>query len=171
MKRSLKTIASQLTEADIQELMRLKRTGGKKVVSLQKKRDKLAADLAKVEAQLAQLTGEEAPKARRGRKPGSGKTAGRKPAVRKKAAAPAAAKGKKKVAGKRGGKINLTATVRDIINQAGSPQRARDIVEALPGKGVKVKDTADMRKRISVVLASQKNSFEQVSRGMYQVKS
>ena len=161
MKKNLKTIASQLTEDDIQELMRLKRTGGKKAVALQKKRDKLAADLAKVEAQLAELTGDVVAKPRRGRKPAARKTA-----------APAKAKAGKKTTGARRGKrrVNLTATVRDIITQAGSPQRARDIVDALPGMGVKVKDIADMRKRISVVLASQKNSFEQVSRGMYQIK-
>ncbi len=44
------------------------------------------------------------------------------------------------------------------------------MVEGLPDVGVKVKNEADMKKRVSVVLASQKNYFEQVQRGVYQLK-
>lgn len=154
MKRKLATIAKELSEEDIQELIRLKRTDDKKVVALRKKRDKLAADLAKAEAELAKLTGEEAPK--------------RKRAPRKQGAKPGPKKG-----AKRGGRrrVNFTAAVREVFARAGAPLRAAEVVEQLPGVGIKVKDVADMKKRVSVVLASQKNSFEQVERGVYQVKS
>lgn len=153
MKRKLKTIAQQLSESDIQELLRLKKMDDKRVVALQKKRDKLAADLTRVEAQIAKLTGDvEAPK-RRGRKPGPAKTAG-----------------SGKTGGRRTRKVNLSATVREIFSRAGTPLKARDVVDALPEMGVKVKNVSDMRKRISVVLAAQKNYFEQVERGVYQLK-
>lgn len=158
MNRKLKNIAAKLSEADIQELIRIKKLGDKRAVTLRKKRDKLAADLAKIDAELAKITGEPAAApAKPGRR-------GRKPA----AAAPAkAAKGGKKKSRRR---TNLTGAVRDILTKAGEPLRASQVVDALPEAGIKVADVSDMRKRISVVLASQKKTFEQVSRGMYQLK-
>ena len=153
MKRKLATIAKELSEEDIQELIRLKRTDDKKVVALRKKRDRLAAALAKADAELAKVSGEAAPVKR---------------AARKQRAKPGP-----KAGSKRGGKrrVNFTAAVREVFAQAKGPLRAAEVVEALPGVGVKVKDVADMKKRVSVVLASQKNSFEQVERGVYQIKS
>lgn len=160
MKRKLASIAKQLSESDIQELMRLKKLGDKKVVTLQKKRDKLAADLEKLDAELAAILGTDTETPKRGRR-------GRKPAAVKKAAT-GKPRGRRKGATSRNN--NLSAAVREIFANAGQPLKARDVVDALPGVGVKVKDLADMRKRISVVLASQKNHFEQVSRGLYQLK-
>lgn len=154
MNRKLQNIAQRLSENDIHELLRLKKMGDKKVVALQKKRDKLAADLAKAEAQLAKLLGDAPAKPRRGRKPGT-----------KKAAAPAAGRKKRKSS-----RVNLSAAVREVFARAGAPLRAREVVDALPDVGVKVKDVTDMRKRVSVVLASQKSYFEQVERGVYQLK-
>jgi hypothetical protein len=155
MKRTLASIAKSLSEEDIQELIRLKKTDDKKVVSLRRKRDKIAAALAAIEAEIAKLGGEAAP-AKRGRRKGA--KLGRKPGP--------------KPGAKRGGKrrVNFTAVVRDVFAQAGQPLRAAEVVEKLPEAGIKVKDPADMKKRVSVVLASQKNSFEQVSRGVYQLK-
>lgn len=160
MKRKLAAIAKQLSEDDIQELMRLKKMGDKRVVALQKKRDRLAASLESVDSELADLLGSETAAPKRGRR-------GRKPAAAKSPAV-------KKVAGRRRGKParnnNLSAAVREVFGRAGAPLKAREVVEALPSVGMKVKNEADMRKRISVVLASQKNHFEQVSRGVYQLR-
>lgn len=161
MKRKLQSIAMQLSESDIQELIRLKKMGDKRVVALQKKRDKLASDLAKVEAQLSKLVGDaEAPRRGRPRKSaGPAKTAG------------GAKTGARKKAGRTKSKrLNLSAAVREAFSRAGTPLKARDIVDALPAAGIKVKNVSDMRKRVSVVLASQKNHFEQVERGVYQLK-
>lgn len=47
--------------------------------------------------------------------------------------------------------------------------RAADIVDKLPGFGYKVKDVAATRKRVSIVLATQKKNFEQVGRGLYRI--
>lgn len=167
MKRTLKSIAMQLSEDDIQELIRFRKVGGKKVIALQKKRAKLAADLEKIDAQLARMTGEaEAPK--RGRRPGKAK-----PGRPAKAKTEKAAKtpGKKAVGRpKKSRRVNLSAAVREVFSRAGTPLKAKDVVDALPEVGIKVANVADMRKRISVVLASQKNSFEQVERGVYQLK-
>lgn len=152
MKKKLQSIAMQLSESEIQELVRLKKMGDKKLVSLNKKRDKIVAQLEAVDAEIAAALGAEAPVRKR--------RAGRKPAAVK---APA----KKK---KRGGRVNLSVAVREIFSQAGTPLKAKDVVDALPDAGIKVRDVAAMRKRISVVLASQKNHFEQVERGVYQLK-
>lgn len=160
MKRSLKSIALQLSDSDVQELLRLRKTEGKKVVALQKKRDKLTADLAKVEQQIARLTGEavfETAKPKRGRKPAAEK-AGTKV-------------GAKTVGRKRRGKrMNISAAVREVFAKMDEPLRASQVVDALPDVGLPVKDVQAMRKRISVVLASQKNRFEQVDRGVYRLR-
>jgi hypothetical protein len=157
MKRKLATIAKELSEEDIQELIRLKKTGDKRVVALRRKRDKIAAALEKVEAELAGLLPDEAP-AKRGAKRG-GKKRGAKPGPK-----PGAKRGAKR-------NVNFTAAVRDVLVQAGQPLRAAEVVERLPAAGIKVKDVTDMKKRVSVILASQKNSFEQVERGVYQIKA
>lgn len=154
MKRKLASIAKSLTEADIQELIHLKKMGDKRVVALTRKRDRVAANLEKIEAELAELTGVAAP-GKRGRKRRTGAKPGPKPGTR------------------RGGKrrINFTAVVRDVLTKAGQPLRAAEVVERLPEAGVKVKDVTDMKKRVSVIFASQKNSFQQVERGKYQIKA
>ncbi len=160
MKRKLATIAKSLSEEDIQELIRLKKTDDKRVVSLRKKRDKVAATLEKLDAEIAALTGGAAPAGRgrrRGAKPGpkpGSKKPGPKPGMKK-----------------RGRRVNFTAAVRDILSKADQPLRAAEVVERLPEAGIKVKDATEMKKRVSVILASQKNSFEQVERGKYQLKA
>ncbi len=150
MKKKLQSMASQLSERDIQELLRIKRLGGKRAVALQKKRDKLATELARIERELEELTGETLPplKRTRGRKPGRPKATGRSPR-----------------------RNNLSAAVREVFKKSGKPLKASDVVDGLPEFGVKVKDVADMRKRISVVLASQKAYFKPVERGVYKLIS
>ena len=166
MKRNLKSIAMKLTDSDIQELIRLRKQGDKKTVALRKKRDKLAAELARVDAQLAkagvEIDAGEAQPAPRGRKP-----RGRPASTAKKAATKTSASGRKG----RKPRTNLSAAVREVFARAGGPLKASQVVDGLPEAGIKVKSVPEMRKRISVVLASQKNYFEQVERGVYQLRS
>lgn len=167
MNKKLQSIAQQLTESDIQELIRLKKQGSKKTIALRKKRDKLAAELARIDAQLEKADGDAGADAAKPAR--TGRRGRRKAAVAKPAKAPA--KAKKAGARKGGRRQNLSAAVREVFAQAGTPLKASQVVDGLPTAGVKVKNVADMRKRISVVLASQKNHFEQVERGVYQLKS
>jgi DNA-binding transcriptional MerR regulator len=75
--QNLTRLANKLSLADIKALLTAKRKlsaqGAKQAASLQKKRDKLAASLAKLDKQLAALGPESAanpaPKRRRARKP------------------------------------------------------------------------------------------------------
>ena len=163
MRKNLETIASKLSESDLQEIIRLKKKESKKSMALHKKRERLAVRLAKIDEQLGQLTGEvpagkrSVPK-RRGRKPG------RKPAAGK------AKTLLKKVGRRRGRRVNLTAAVRGIFEQASNPLKAKEVVAALPAAGIKVKDVASMRKRISNILATQKKYFAQVERGLYRFR-
>lgn len=142
MSRKLKSIAMQLSDSDIQEIIRIKKSDGKKVEELRKKRDRLASQLAALDAQIIKLTGE-APA----------------PVARKRGAPTRAA---------RKTKINFVAKMREVFEQTNEPMRAREIVEALPGVGVKIKDAAYTRKRVSVALATNK-CFEQVERGVYRL--
>lgn len=163
MKNNLQSIAMRLSESEIQELVRLKKMGDKKVVELRKRRDKLAAELARLDARLEKMAGgaveaKPAP-ARRGRKPAAEKAEAKAP------------RGRKVAARKGGRRLNISAAVRKVFQQAGTPLKASQVVDGLPEAGLKVKNVSDMRKRVSVVLASQKNHFEQVERGVYQLKS
>lgn len=170
MKRKLQSIAAQLSEDDIQEIIRIKKTSDKRSVSLMRKRDKLAAQLAALDAELAKIAGKPVAAAT------TGKRRGRKPGVKAATAEAATAKtGKKKVAtrGRKasaGRRNNFSAAVREVFSQAGSPLKASQVVDGLPTVGVKVKDVSDMRKRVSVVLAQHKNYFEQVERGVYRLR-
>lgn len=141
----------QLSDSDIQELIRIRKSGGKKVETLRKKQDKLTAQLAAVKAEIAKLTGEAAPAT----------VAAAEPQPRR--------RGAPKGGTRRGGRVNFVAKMREVLTNAGTPLRARDIVESLPTVGVKVKDIPYTRKRVSVALATNK-CFEQVSRGIYQLK-
>lgn len=152
MKRNLKNIAAKLSEADIQELIQLKKMGDKKTVALIRKRDRLAAQLEVIEAELAKIEGKPVQK-RRGRPAGKGR-AGR-PARR----------GRKSVGG-----VNFSAAVREAFAKSGEPLRAKQVVELLPEFGVKVTDPSDARKRVSIVLAQHKKYFEQVERGVYRLR-
>lgn len=171
MKSKLLSLAKRLSDNDVKELLRLRRLEDRKSIGLRKRRDKLAAEIARIDAQLAKLGGEEEaePEARPRARKGAAKKRGRKPGVAaaaaKKTAAPRGRKG-----GKKGRRQNLSAAVRQVFTNAGEPLKASQVVDALPGVGVAVKDVAEMRKRISVVLASQKNHFETVERGVYRLK-
>lgn len=136
----------QLSDNDLQELIRIKKTGGKKVEALQKKRVEIAARLAAIDVEIAKLTGEdpvEQPKA--GKRRGASRS------------------------GAERGKVNFVGKMREVFSQAGTPLRAREIADGLLAVGVKIKDIAKIRKRISVALATSK-CFEQVSRGVYKLK-
>ncbi len=169
MKRKLAAIARELSDADLQEILKYRKTGDKKVDALRKKRDRLAESLEKAEAELAKLTGDEAPAKRRGRKPGRPAAAGAgKKAKQAKAGKPAA---KRKPRSGSGRRVNFTAAVRDVFVKTGGSLRAAEVVEHLAEAGIKTTDVPDMKKRVSVILASQKNSFEQVDRGLYRLKA
>ena len=193
MKKNLMSIAMGLSDKEIIELVRLKKTGGKKMVELRRERKKLLTSLARIDKKIATFGGvaveetvEEAPvKTRRGK--GRGRKAA-KPAtkaakatksdkVAKKAAkapkAPKAPKATKIKRGRKGGRriAGLTDAVRKVVAGATQPMRASDIVDALPGSGFKVADVSMIRKRVSIILATQKGSFKQVGRGLYQTVS
>ena len=187
MKKELKSIAMQLSENDIKELFRLKKMGDKRVIALRKEREKMAANLARLDKRIARLMGEdegekaEAPKRRR-----RSRKSGRRVAAKKAKAEPKKARGRP---GRKAGKVsqtksrgtrgkgrksarinNLSAAVRKVIAKAGAPLKASQVVDGLPGAGIKVASVADMRKRVSVVLASQKKHFDRVEPGLYQLK-
>lgn len=151
MKKDLLSIAMGLSEKDIQKLAKLHKDGSKKLTELRRERKKLAAALAKVDRQIAALDVETEAPARRTRKT--------------RAAKPVAGKGRK---AKRGG-AGLTDAVREILSKSSTPMRASEIVDALPGEGVSVKDVQATRKRVSIILASQKKSFAQSGRGLYKI--
>lgn len=167
MKKNLMSIAMGLSEKELMELVRLKKDGGKKLVELRRERNKLATAIAKIDKKLAEYGEgaadagdvETAPrKTRRGR--GRGRKAA-KAAVKPASKTKGAGRGKRRAAG-------LTEAVRNVVANAADPVRASDIVDALPGVGFKVKDVAATRKRVSIILATQKGSFQQVGRGLYQ---
>lgn len=169
MKRKLKEIARQLTGEDIQELLRIKESEDKRVAELLKKRDRLAAELADIDEQLAgQTGGEMRGKKKPGRRPGRKARIAVEMDVVDAEDKPARRKGKRKGKGRRNN--NLSATVRSIFAAAGGPLKASQVVEALPEAGIDVPDISEMRKRISVVLSSQKKYFEPVERGLYQLR-
>lgn len=147
MRKNLAAMAKKLSEKELHELIRLKREDDKKLIGLRKKRDKIAAQLDEVKREIAEYEG-------------SLKVGRTKKVSRPKKAA---GTGKRR-------RLNLSAAVRDVFAQADAPLKAAQVVEGLPGVGMKVKDEADMKKRVSVVLASQKKYFEQVQRGVYQLK-
>lgn len=143
MNRNLKNIAMQLTESDIKEIIRIKKTGDKRLEALRNKRAGLVEKLAALDSEIAALIGDATvEKAPRRRGP---------------------ARGTKR------GKVNFVAKMREVFEQAGEPLRAREIVDALPGVGVKMKDIPYTRKRVSVALATNK-CFEQVERGVYRLR-
>lgn len=160
-----------LSEKEIMQLARLKKDGGKKLAVLRKERKKLADALARIDGQIAGLggspLGDDAPakRTRSAKKAVPEKRRTRKAAV--KAASKPAGKAASKPRRGKAGKIGLTEGVRKALSQANDPLRASDIVDALPGLGYKVKDVAATRKRVSIVLATQKNNFTQVARGLY----
>ena len=159
MKKNLLSIAMGLSEKDIKELIRLKKNGGKKLLELRRERKKLAAALAKIDMQLAEYGEGDASAAPRKtrRKKGSG----RKPA-----------KVTKKRARKNGRRaVGLTEAVRNVVAKASKPVRASEVVDALPEAGFTVRDVAATRKRVSIILATQKGSFRQAGRGLYQTAS
>ncbi len=171
MKKKLLSIAMGLSEKDIKELMRLKKDGSKRLEELRRERKKLLADLKKVNDTIVSLGGEDlftmeaSPRKTRGPKPGrkaalSGITSTKR---NKSANAGSSRKGKRLVSG------GLTDAVRKVLVDAGDSLRAADIVDKLPGFGYKVKDIAAVRKRGSIVLATQKKNFEQVGRGLYRI--
>lgn len=185
MKRNLLNIAMGLSEKELKELVRLKKDGSKKLTALRRERKKLQTALDKVDSEIAMFTGESvepaAPKtAARGRRRAKAKAApkarGAKKTVKKtakiaKTAGKKAAKTAKTTA--RGGvKIKaggLTNAVKQILGQSAQALRAGDIVEKLPEVGFKVKNEAALRKRVSIVLATQKKNFKQAGRGLYQI--
>jgi hypothetical protein len=147
-------IVKELSEKDIEELIRLKKDGGKKLQELRNERRKLAAQLQKIDGQIAELGGAG----------DAGEAVPAKPGARSgRQGKPAAGAGGKKTRRAQG----LTEAVIKVVAEAGEPLRAREIVEALPGVGFKVKSIKDARKRVSIVLSSQKNKFVKVGRGLY----
>ncbi|MDR1519623.1 MAG: hypothetical protein LBU23_05695 [Planctomycetota bacterium] len=179
MKRDLKSIARDLSENEIQELFRLKKQGGRKVIALRKKREKAAAALAKLDRQIAAILGDEAgiaPTSGRQAKAGeprSGKRRGRRSGTAAKAAVgktKTAAAGEKKAAGKRRYSRGLAQKVRDFLGKATEPLNSQQIVEGLVNSGVRIGDGKDLRRRVGVMLSGQGKYFEKVGRGLYKLK-
>jgi hypothetical protein len=188
---NLTSIAMRLSEDEIKQLMHLRKKGEQAAIKLRRRRDELSIELKKVEERLADITGESTPGAA-GRRRRPGKNAAAKPgraprggaeapagkSVRKPARKPARAKAAKAAriesAGEtRGRKLSpngLTAAVRSILAEAGAPLNANQIIEALPGAGFKINDAQLAKKRVSVLLASQKKYFTSVARGIYTLK-
>ncbi|MDR0361667.1 MAG: hypothetical protein LBJ46_03125 [Planctomycetota bacterium] len=163
MKRKLLDIAKQLSERELEQLMQLKRDGGKKLQELRKERRKVAAELARIDRRIAQFGGE--PEAETGKPVGA-----KAPSAAKKRGRPkkAEAKPRGRRKGPRRGK-GLTEGVMKVLEAAAEPLRASDIVDALPGAGFKVEDVKEARKRVSIVLASKKDRIENVGRGLYKL--
>ncbi|MCC8180608.1 MAG: hypothetical protein LIP23_06845, partial [Planctomycetes bacterium] len=129
------------------------------VVGLKKRRDKLVEQVRLLDKEIAKYAPElieDSP---------SGAKRGKVAAKRGRKGKVVAARGKKPL-----GRGDFSNAVREVFTKAGAPLRAKDVVDGLPGAGIKVDDVADMRKRVSVVLASQKNHFQQVERGVYQLR-
>ncbi len=152
MNKKLLSIAQELSEKEIQALIRLKKHGGKKLTELNRERKKLLSSLAKIEKQILDFGGDLDSAASK-RKTSS-------------------SKGRRGSAGKAQEKSGfdgsgLTEAMREVMTKANSPLRASDIVEALPENGFKVKDVMATRKRVSIILATQKKSFHQTGRGLY----
>ncbi|MDR1533679.1 MAG: hypothetical protein LBU64_01070 [Planctomycetota bacterium] len=171
MKRNLKIIAGQLSDRDIREVIRLKKLGGKRAVELKKKRAKLAETLDKLDQRLAALAGADfspAPPVRRKSAGKAAKAARAKPAEGEAPAADqpidSARKGRKPSPG------SLASLVRKILDKSEEPLKAREIVERLPKTRVKALGVPALRKRISVLLATQNGYFEQTGRGLYKLK-
>ncbi|MDR2392324.1 MAG: hypothetical protein LBE84_11690, partial [Planctomycetota bacterium] len=76
--KNLTNIAMQLSEDEIRQLMRLKKKGGQLAIRLRRRRDKIAAELEKLDRQLARITGNITP-AETGRTRGTGKKTAGKP--------------------------------------------------------------------------------------------
>lgn len=180
-KVDLLSLVNSLSEEQLKALVKMKKSGGKKLAALQAKREKLAAELVKIDEQLADAgigeiadAGKESPPAKRkvGRKPG------RKPGRNAAPAAPKSAEGgKEKKAAKGKGKrkprrarTGLSLAVRQAFDGDKSKRlRSAEILEVLPGLGFPVDDPAETRRKVASILATQKNNFQAVGPGLYKL--
>lgn len=183
---SLAKIAATLSEADIQRLLVLKRSGPK-LEKLEARRKKIADQLAEVEKELAALTGVTALKApaKRGRKPGRpakttaatvkrGRPAkpGRKLRAAKAGTAkrvPAARRGPKTAKASRpaGDASPILEALTAILRDAGRPMPVREIVAALPARGVTFKTEKGAQLTAGRLLAGNPDQFKAVEKGVY----
>ena len=167
MKRKLLDMAMRLSETDIAEMLRLKQDGEKKLAELKKERRQLATQVVKLDREIAALGGAED-----GATEPAGKSRGRpKKDDDAKEAKPAATGGRRAGRSRGGakGKGGLSHSIKLVMGNASAPMRAREIVDQLPTVGYKVKNEVAIRKRASIILASQKNHFKQVERGLYEL--
>ncbi|MDR3077995.1 MAG: hypothetical protein LBV15_04445, partial [Planctomycetota bacterium] len=149
MENNLSRLALRLSEAEIQELLRLKKGGLKKTKALRKRRDALAARLAKLDRRIAEMTGEETVAASKPEAVASPVQAGPAKRGRKPGKRPAASR----TSGGDGRMIGITAAIRAALSGAkGQPLKAAQVVDAMPGIGIKVDNVAEMRQRVSILL-------------------
>ena len=147
MKLRLVKLAAKLSLADIEKLAVLKRSGGR-IAKLEKKKKVLERKLAKIEKQIAALSGGK-PGKRRGRKPG------RRP-------------GRKSASKIKRHRTGLSAAVRKAM-AAGKPMKVADIALALPKKFTGPRTLAKTKKKIGVILMNRK-LFQRVKVGQYVLK-
>lgn len=175
MPRTKPVLASDLSLADIKNLLAAKQ----KMVALEEKKSKLEEDLAAVNAQLEKLVASIKPgAARAGRKPGrkpgrpAAKKAGRR--VVKKAKTKAKAKQKspvrtkaKRVPARKGG--TLQEVVATLIRENGKPMAFQDILAAIAKRKLvktRSKNFANVLRRT----ISGSKAFNNVARGVYGLK-
>ena len=179
MTKNLRKLAAQLSERDLETLLKLKKDGGKLAV-LCKKRDQIALALAKIDREIAAVSGGSAP-AKRGRKPG-------RPPAGKKLGAPKAAKKPGRPAGKKSAAVakasaakrgrrpkgragSLPAMLKAAMAAHKKPMSLGDAAKALTAAGYKSKGgPAMLRKMVMMACLRRSDLFKRASKGMYTLK-
>lgn len=163
-KFDLLALASQLSAEQIEQLSRVAQNAPE-IARLQKERDKLAAQLEQINAQISELTGDApaAKSAKPGRKPGK-----RGPKAAGAIAAPAMKKSRKAKGG-RAAPNQLFNAVVAIMRDNGQPMNRKEVVERLVETGYPVADPDNTLKAISQLFVTRPKSFARAERGMYDV--
>lgn len=156
MQNSLEKIASKLSEADIQQLLRLKKRNEVVLARLRKERASLAAKLEKLNRSIAKIAGEAPTVA-------DASNADAEPALSKASQITPVRKS--------GRKPHLMTAIRMILAKVDRKgMNANQVVDAMPGIGFKVDDVAKERLRVGIMLSSKKKFFRRISKGMYRIK-
>jgi hypothetical protein len=149
----------------IQELKKQLAAQERKMEKLQTRRDKIAAELEQVDRELAQLTGggtTSAPTKRRRKKTTK---AARKTKSAKKTGRKKSSRGRR--GGGEGGKT-LEHYIIQVLDQAGEPMRAKEVMQAVDKAGYKSK-SKDFYGIVATALRNE-DLFKRVSRGVYTLK-
>lgn len=164
MENMLLRLALRLSDNEIRELLHLKRGSAKKLAALHRERTALVNKLEKLDRRIAAMTEKHDPSKRMA-------AAGAMEPDENYEAETAAPSRKLKIArkGRRPGK--LTAAILKIMDGAdGQALRSSQIVDALPGVGLKVDDKQKTRQAVSMLL-SRRRYFKRVGPGLYRGNS